>query len=119
MKKVQRLRRDIRISISRKNTDMFGMCQTLKVKGYSPSNFICIATREKFLRDVKIIPAKAVLLPPQQQEPREVITYKPREKTEDEIQREKQREADQARLKEARDRYKRMEYESAKAFRES
>ena len=102
---MKKIRRDIRISISRKNTDMFGMCQTLKVKGYSPSNFICIATREKFMRDVKIIPAKAVLLPPQQQKPEPVIRG-PRVKTPDEIREEQLRQEAAARAEEERKRHK-------------
>lgn len=69
------MKRDFRLSVSKENRDYFDICKVLKSKGYSPSNFTCIATREKFNRDVKIVIQKAVLSPPQQKaEPTITIT---------------------------------------------
>ena len=69
-------RRDIRVSVSRENNDIFDIWKTLKSKKYMVSDFVCVATREKFQRDVDIVIKKKVLSSPQQK-PEKLITIPP------------------------------------------
>ncbi len=87
-----KMKRDFRLSVSKENRDFFDICKALKSKGYSPSNFICVATREKFERDVKITIKKKVLSPPQQ--PAAPKYVRP-PKTDAEIQKEKKQKEDE------------------------
>ena len=84
------MKRDIRLSVSKENREIFDVCKVLKSKGYSPSRFICIATLEKYDRDVKLKIEKHVLSPPQQKVIE--VRTRPREKTPDEIRDEQLRE---------------------------
>jgi len=111
-----RRKRDIRVSVSEENSDIFDIWKTLKSKKYAVSHFVCIAIREKFERDVRIIIKKEVLSPVQQDMKTPKYVRPP--KSEAEIKIEKEREAERIRIQEGIKRQRRADYEAAKAFRE-
>jgi len=108
------VKRDIRLSVSKKNKELFDICKVLKDKGYSPSSFICIAAIEKYHRDVKIVMKKDVLSPVQQDVT--TPTYIRPSKTEAEIKIENER-LEAERLKEIeRKRLRQVELANIKAL---
>jgi len=96
--KVVRRKRDLRLSVSRRNEDIFVIWKAIQAADPNPSSTVIKWIRERYIKEWG---NKTKVLSAPQQGPPTVIKSPPRQKTQDEIRIEKERmEAEAARQKE-------------------